>query len=579
MTPHEVSANPGIHSGAGMETYVHSEHRLHRLRIQLTVPASDAERLTDTCSRLFHQRLTTLLADILEKVQQALGDLCITEALTLNLGALPLRGFEQHFCMRLEEQLPALLQGYGRRMTLVASSVDGHVHDRTNAALQSGQGLTATSYARLPQEGQTRQALTTRPEGMTQPPVLALSPEEMGPAGTTSTDEPATDSVGAATSSEALARFGHFLETGSWPTPEPGVSSDPPETVDHWLLRHLGRAGQRWVPQLAMHCLTPTSLHGLQRTLQAPTLQRLCQYLTPSYGLPDSITAGTLMLYALHYFQQHPQKTLPPAWPQEQMSSVVLDNERLLTTLFQSYLTAPPQLASWLRTLFALPATQRSLQRQLGPEAFAHLQRWAQVLPGQTLDHRLDRGKPVTQGHVDRMGAKAPSSLIDVSNSGITLLWPLLPELFKELGLWHKGQFTHPQARQNAVYWLDEFVWADQQYAEERLPLNRLLFGLPLNTPLQWELPGAHERQVMQQWLSLLPQRLSAWKRLGPMDIRQLFLQRRGWLSASTERNLLYVQPETYDVLLAEWAWPTNMLMLPWLEQPLAIQWNSPPVP
>ncbi len=111
-----------------------------------------------------------------------------------------------------------------------------------------------------------------------------------------------------------------------------------------------------------------------------------------------------------------------------------------------------------------------------------------------------------------------------------------------------------------------------------RTVTNKLLCGLPLDTRLEWTPPDSAVTEVMQHWLSTLAEHLPGWRRLGLADIRELFLQRPAWLVPSNENFTLYIQPEVYDVLLDDWPWPKSVLILPWLVQPLAIEWCKPSV-
>lgn len=529
-----------------MACYIKAKHQLDRLRISLAAPPPYAESLTEECSRLFFQRLRTLIASVLDKVQQECGDLLLTEPLSLNLGELPLIGFDNHFCRCLEEQLLHTLLGYCRHAAL-SSSHAGRNRLGDSRAARRGEG------------GQRDQAISSAQSSL---------------------------------QSNSLTLFSHYLDNGFWPTIEYWSG---PGTLDEWLLRHLAEPRQNWLPRLAVHCLTQAALRRLCQALQPATLARLCQYLAPSQTLAEPVTQGTLMLCALCHFQQYPQKDIPDAWPLVASAFVPLGYEPLLATLFHDYTTTVPVFATWLRTLWGQPTVRRMLQRQLTSGAYHQLRRWSEDVPA-VQPRVLDRaeGVPAVQPRVLDRAEDVPavqprvldsaktfdvvSQPVNVGNGGITLLWPLLPGLFEQLGLWQEGRFLHIQAQHNAVGWLDELIWADQQYAEWRMPLNKLLCGLPLELSPEWVLPTTREIEVMQQWMLQLPKRLPGWCRLSVMDIRQLFLQRPAWLIPDQEDLVLYIQPEMYDVLLNDWPWPIEIVKLPWMKQLLNVRWDKPPV-
>jgi hypothetical protein len=138
-------------------------------------------------------------------------------------------------------------------------------------------------------------------------------------------------------------------------------------------------------------------------------------------------------------------------------------------------------------------------------------------------------------------------------------------------------QFTDAQAQINAACWLDGAIWADDCAREWRMPLTKWLCGLPLDTEVVWQAPDEAAAELLQQWLEMLAKQLPAWRTLEIQDIRALFLQRPGRLEFAEGAVTLTVQPESFDILLRDWPWPLDTLMLPWLEQPLSIQWSSLP--
>lgn len=496
-----------------MSNYLTTEHRLDRIRICLDAPACYTDHLTEECSRLFHRRMRTLIAAVLDRVHHECGALLVAAPLTLDLGEMPLFDFENCFCRRLEHQLLEWLLSYA--------------------------------------------ALTVLP-------AAATSPTNTQP--------------------DTLKQFGHYLNHGYWSTTE--HRSDL-EALDTWLLRELATQPQHSLPVLAGHCLYLGSLLRLYRSLQPATLTRLCLHLAQLQSITEPVTQGTLRLCALRYFQLHPQCTVP-VLRQDERAFVLEGNEQLLMILFGGYDTASPALTARLQALWQQSAVHSILERHLTASAYQWLQsRLDRSLVGAMTSIDDSKNNAARRDNSDSNGSgnnsitrhrAAVLEPISVSNGGITLLWPLLPGLFEQLGLMEKSQFIHCQAQVDAVCWLDELIWADGHYAEWRMPLNKLLCGLPLDASLEWTQPDTHAVEVMQQWLSTLPQRLPAWKHFGISDIRQLYLQRPAWLVPSHGDFTLYIEPQVYDVLLTDWPWPTGMLMLPWLIKPLIIHWSAPPV-
>jgi len=166
-----------------------------------------------------------------------------------------------------------------------------------------------------------------------------------------------------------------------------------------------------------------------------------------------------------------------------------------------------------------------------------------------------------------------------LSNAGIVILWPLLPQLFSLLEFCQDGKFACDSARELAALSLDWLVWAEAETppAAERLSVNCLLCGVPADTTLPTRLSlTASQRQMIDDWLTAVSQQLPGGQKLGANDIRALFLQRSGEIVPETLPPQIRVQPEPFDYLLGDLPWPLTLISLPWLEQPLSLIWPLP---
>lgn len=161
-----------------------------------------------------------------------------------------------------------------------------------------------------------------------------------------------------------------------------------------------------------------------------------------------------------------------------------------------------------------------------------------------------------------------------ISNAGLLLLWPLLPQLFSQLSLWEEEQFVSDAARWQAVYGLDRLVWGEVNPTEARLTLNQVLCGVSCSTSVPQPTPlSLLQLQQIDGWLTAIGQQLAGWQKLSLTDIRQLFLQRAGEINTEGAVPQISVWPEPYDFLLRDWPWPMTLASFPWTEQPLTIVW------
>ncbi|WP_157888848.1 contractile injection system tape measure protein [Enterobacter roggenkampii] len=163
-----------------------------------------------------------------------------------------------------------------------------------------------------------------------------------------------------------------------------------------------------------------------------------------------------------------------------------------------------------------------------------------------------------------------------INDAGLVLLWPFMPELFRQLGLLKNKRFINTYAQHQAALCLD---WLSRGESEPlKLPtVSRRLCGLSgrdINEDIDLE---EELRQKLSVWLADIPRAMPAkWQKLSSGDLRQWFLQRPGWCSPDPEHTTIYVQPAVFDVLFNDWSWPTELVALPWLERPLTIRWSQP---
>ncbi|RUL78801.1 contractile injection system tape measure protein [Dyella choica] len=582
-------------------------HRLDRLHIALTMPYEHAQRLTDTCSSLFQQRLRGMIEGVLERVQQERGDLLVSEPLTLDLGSLPLADFDDQFCLRLEWQL---LQKLRDQVQDRASPTEARETSSTGTrdAPANGRASILELLTRYMQHGHWEgempspaaldarllEQLAAEPEHS----LFVLAGHCLRPDGLRRLCR-----LLPPTSLTRLCR--HFAPTQ--PLRDPATPTQMLLCALHYFQNH----SQLSVPALPPHALTfqyegsepllitlfdghlsalrifdALAASGGRRTPPDGATENRRQHSSPAESIVQSEGDGHPHRALLESRPAAPGRRRAP--PGDATERPLARTQGLQTEGLNVYgdgkeaapgLPLDGHLSDWLRALWRQSPVRSILQRRLSPGA---LKRLRAQLDDVTEDAS---GAKSARAHkrvaFERYGKDEglPPELIGISNGGLCLLWGLLPDLFGQLGLLEQGgqRFLHSQAQIEAICGLDDLVWAEDAYADSRMPLNKLLCGCTTDWPLDPPAPDARSRDIVSRWLATLPARLPAWKSLGVADIRRLFLQRPGWLAIEHGTGLLYVQPEPWDVLLSDWPWPTEMLALPWLRQPLAMRWQQPP--
>ncbi len=374
--------------------------------------------------------------------------------------------------------------------------------------------------------------------------------------------------------------------------------------------------------QRAQGCLQPVTLNSLILNNPAYQLQQLLRLLLEGAWqspkmLPvlwyDRVTAGRLSIAAALYLLKSQQghdwlmHQPPPTagqvagWanaiargeiPPEQVAQLLTGNPPSGSAWPTQRAYSPLVVMRWLLPLWRQPAVRQAIHRLKGGRGVqrfdAYLSRCLQRQDDDAV--RETDLHPVALSRDDGMlpecdempaskgGFRSPNeprlSSQDISNAGLLLLWPLLPQLFSLLGLWGEEQFVSEAARWQAVYGLDRLVWGEANPTEERLTLNQVLCGVSFSTSVPPPAPlSLLQKQQIDDWLTAIGQQLVGWQKLSLADIRQLFLQRAGEISTEGAVPQISVWPEPYDFLLRDWPWPMTLASFPWSEQPLAIVW------
>ncbi|OCA54284.1 contractile injection system tape measure protein [Photorhabdus namnaonensis] len=245
---------------------------------------------------------------------------------------------------------------------------------------------------------------------------------------------------------------------------------------------------------------------------------------------------------------------------------------------------------AWLAQLWQLAPVSQRCKKQLSTDEYQYLSQ--RFVPNHTLITKdqqtlstLDNLCVTGNNHNQFRTSNRPCSEAvllpehpltrQVSNAGILVLWPILPALFNQLGLFEEQKFIDRQAQFSAVDCLDYLIWGTKEEQSERKVLNNVLCGL-IADEITESVPLEPEKQLIAtQWLDEAINQLPAWKKLSRNDARQLFLQRPGELLINELEIKITVQHQPFDVLLADWPWPLNIARLPWMNRSLLVDWKN----
>jgi hypothetical protein len=163
--------------------------------------------------------------------------------------------------------------------------------------------------------------------------------------------------------------------------------------------------------------------------------------------------------------------------------------------------------------------------------------------------------------------------------AGLVLLHPWLTRLLAACGVLNEaGKQIAPASLPRACALLHAMACGDEDVVEHQLPLIKLLLGHPPDEPLDTALPTLTpaDHEEIAALLGAVRDHWTALRGTGIDGLRQSFLQRRGLLTREDRVWKLRMQSESFDMLLGLLPWSIAVVRLPWMNEPLMVEWPTP---
>jgi Contractile injection system tape measure protein len=161
-----------------------------------------------------------------------------------------------------------------------------------------------------------------------------------------------------------------------------------------------------------------------------------------------------------------------------------------------------------------------------------------------------------------------------VEDAGLVILWPFLERFFVNTGLLGpERRFLDGPAQTRAIALLAQIAFEDPEPPEYLLPLAKLLGGLAPEEPFLPDEAPAVEQQECERLLVAVIGHAHVLRDMSPAAFRVAFLQRTGALTVRTGSWLLRVEAQPQDALLTCFSWSWAWLRLPWMPDPLQVEW------
>jgi len=161
-----------------------------------------------------------------------------------------------------------------------------------------------------------------------------------------------------------------------------------------------------------------------------------------------------------------------------------------------------------------------------------------------------------------------------VKYAGIILLAPFLKSFFSELNLLEGGEWKNIDCAFRGIHLLKFLSNGHQQVPEYSLVVEKVLCGLPVDTPVPLNI--VLEDKEIEEAESLLKAVIAHWSALKNTSIdglREAFLKRDGLLTKKEADWILQVERKTMDVLLESIPWGYSTIRLMWNSYLLSVEW------
>ena len=163
-----------------------------------------------------------------------------------------------------------------------------------------------------------------------------------------------------------------------------------------------------------------------------------------------------------------------------------------------------------------------------------------------------------------------------VDDAGLIILHPFLMALFDRIGLLDEDRkFVGLEAQEKAVHLLRWLAGFDKPHLDYQLALEKILCGLPLTYPIASEFELSEEEIV--EGRQVLASVCKYWKPLNGTSIeglQQSFMRRNAKVIFEDNAWIVRVEGQTIDVLLDDLPWEISLLLFPWKEEMIMVEWQ-----
>ncbi len=162
-----------------------------------------------------------------------------------------------------------------------------------------------------------------------------------------------------------------------------------------------------------------------------------------------------------------------------------------------------------------------------------------------------------------------------LSNAGLVLFSPFLPQLFARVGLVEAGKFIDRDAQIRGIFLLQYAVFGDQAFPEHEMGLNKLLTAFKTGIPIPKTLELTEtEKTTVESMMQALIKQSGKLTNTSIAGLRASFLQRGGRLEDHDDIFLLTIEEKSYDLLLDTLPWNFKTIKYSWMPKAIHVKWR-----
>lgn len=171
---------------------------------------------------------------------------------------------------------------------------------------------------------------------------------------------------------------------------------------------------------------------------------------------------------------------------------------------------------------------------------------------------------------------KIPSNIeegILLNNAGLVLIHPFIKHFFEKLEFLSEGKIK-TEKLDKAVHVLHYLACKQEQPPEHLLVFEKYLCNIPTEYPVKRFITlSKRQKEACEELLKAM---LSHWKGLKTQNVdalRSEFLMREGKLTTTNDKDSLYIQRKTQDILLDSIPWNVHLVKIPWKKKLVFVEW------